>query len=131
MLGGGASTVGAVTALHLHAGHRGGEDPQWINFYSDKHFDKHFPGVRNAVSGCVYGESSHGLSPRDKIQAVIHDPSSFYLSVHQLSSQPEHPRPAGLAGKSGGSAEPAPTSSPLVSAPPGDCHHAGRLGGGP
>jgi hypothetical protein len=69
---------GAVTALHLHAGHRGSQGPHWIDFFNDKHF----PGTQNTVSGCVHVQGSHGMSPRDKIQAVIHDPSSFYLNVH-------------------------------------------------
>lgn len=72
---------GAVTALHLHAGHRGSEGPHWIDFFNDKHF----PGTRNTVSGCVHVDGSHGMSPRDKIQAVIQDPSSFYLNIHSTA----------------------------------------------
>ena len=69
---------GAVTAFHLHAGHRGSEGPPWIDFFNGKHFD----GGRNTVTGCVHVDGSHGMSPRDKIQAVIHDPSGFYLNLH-------------------------------------------------
>jgi hypothetical protein len=69
---------GAVTALQLHAGHRGNEGPKWIDFFTDKHF----PGAQNTVSGCVHVDGSHGMSPRDKIQAVLHDPANFYLNVH-------------------------------------------------
>jgi hypothetical protein len=27
-------------------------------------------------------DASHGMSPRDKIQAVIHDPANFSVNVH-------------------------------------------------
>ncbi|PZS40370.1 MAG: hypothetical protein DLM62_03220 [Pseudonocardiales bacterium] len=69
---------GAVTALHLHAAHHGGQGPRWIDFFNDKHL----AGAGNTVSGCVHVDGSHGMSPRDKIQAVIKDPSGFYLNVH-------------------------------------------------
>lgn len=69
---------GAVTAFHLHAGRRGSEGPRWIDFFNGKHVD----GRRNTVTGCVHVDGSRGLSPRDKIQAVIHDPSGFYVSLH-------------------------------------------------
>jgi hypothetical protein len=72
------SIDGAVTALHLHAGHHGSAGPRWIDFFDDKHI----AGTRNTVSGCVHVDGSHGMSPQDKIQAVIHDPSAFYLNVH-------------------------------------------------
>jgi hypothetical protein len=69
---------GAVTAFHLHAGRRGSEGPRWIDFFNGKHFD----GARNTVSGCVHVAGSRGMSPRDKIESVIHDPSGFYLNLH-------------------------------------------------
>lgn len=69
---------GAVTAFQLHAAPPGQEGPHRIDFFSDKHF----AGARNTVSGCVHVDGSPGMSPRDKIQAVIHDPSKFYLNVH-------------------------------------------------
>ncbi|MDQ3762108.1 MAG: CHRD domain-containing protein [Actinomycetota bacterium] len=69
---------GAVTALRLHAAPRGNEGPHWIDFFHDKHI----AGARNTASGCVHVTGSHGMSPRDKIQAVIDDPSGFYLNVH-------------------------------------------------
>jgi hypothetical protein len=69
---------GAVTDLHLHAAPRGREGPQWFDFFTGKHFS----GAENTVSGCVHVTGSHGMSPQDKIQAVIHDPSAFYLNVH-------------------------------------------------
>lgn len=69
---------GAVTALHLHAAHRGSEGPHWIDLFDDRHLD----GARNTVSGCVHVEGSPRMSPRDKIQAVIHDPSGYYLNLH-------------------------------------------------
>ncbi|MDQ4010150.1 MAG: CHRD domain-containing protein [Actinomycetota bacterium] len=69
---------GAVTAFHLHAAPHGHEGPHWIDFFNDKHF----AGARNTVSGCVHVEGSRGMSPRDRIQAVIHNPSDFYLNVH-------------------------------------------------
>jgi hypothetical protein len=72
---------GAVTAFHLHAAPAGQEGPHWIDFFNDKRF----AGARNTVSGCVHVDGSHGMSPRDKIQAVIHDPSNFYLNVHSTA----------------------------------------------
>lgn len=69
---------GAVTAFHLHAGRRGSEGPRWIDFFKDKYFD----GGRNSVSGCVHVDGNRGMSPRDKIEAIIHDPSGFYLNLH-------------------------------------------------
>jgi CHRD domain-containing protein len=71
------SIEGAVTALHLHAAPRGSEGPRWIDLFSNKHF----PGARNTVSGCVHVDASHGMSPRDKIRAAIQNPSGFYLNV--------------------------------------------------
>ena len=75
---------GAVTAFHLHAAPRGSEGPRWIDFFNDKHI----AGARNTVSGCVQVNASHGMTPRDKIQAVIQNPSGFYLNVH--STKYEH-----------------------------------------
>jgi hypothetical protein len=69
---------GAVTAAHIHAGHRGSNGPVWIDFFNDKHVH----GAQNTVYGCVHVNGSHGLSPRNKVQAVIGDPSNFYLNVH-------------------------------------------------
>jgi hypothetical protein len=69
---------GTVTAFRLHAAPPGQEGSPWIDFFNDKHF----AGSRNTVSGCVHVDGSHGMSPRDKIQAAIHDPSNFYLNVH-------------------------------------------------
>lgn len=69
---------GAVTAFHLHAAPRGSEGPHWIDLFNDKHF----AGARNTVSGCVHVNASHGMSPRDKIRAVVQNPSDFYLNVH-------------------------------------------------
>ena len=69
---------GAVTAFHLHAGHRGSEGPRWVDFFNGKHFD----GGRNTVTGCVHVNGSHGMSPRDKIKTIIHNPSGFYLNLH-------------------------------------------------
>lgn len=69
---------GAVTAFHLHRGHRGSEGPHWVDFFDGKHF----AGGRNTVGGCVHVDGKPGMSPRDKIQAIIHDPSGFYLNLH-------------------------------------------------
>ncbi|MGH3695296.1 MAG: CHRD domain-containing protein [Pseudonocardiaceae bacterium] len=74
---------GAVTAFHLQAGHRGSEGPRWIDFFKGKRFD----GGRNSVSGCVQVEGSRGMSPRDKINAVIHDPSGFSLNLHSTECE--------------------------------------------
>jgi hypothetical protein len=68
---------GAVTGFDLHAAARGQQGPLWINFFSDKHF----PGANNRVSGCVQVNTSHGMRSRDKVQAVIHNPSAFYLTI--------------------------------------------------
>jgi hypothetical protein len=74
---------GAVTAFHLHAAHRGSEGPRWIDFFNDKHLN----GARNTVAGCVHVVGSDGMSPRDKIHAIIEDPSGFYLNVHSTAFQ--------------------------------------------
>ncbi|MBV8539840.1 MAG: CHRD domain-containing protein [Pseudonocardiales bacterium] len=61
---------GQVTALHLHVAARGGEGPQWIDFFDHQSF----PGARSTASGCV--PSSH-----DNINAVIRHPADYYLNV--------------------------------------------------
>jgi hypothetical protein len=71
---------GAVTAFRLHDGDRGSEGPRRIEFFEGKHFD----GGRNTVTGCVRVEGSHGMSPRDKIEAIIRNPSGFYLSLYTV-----------------------------------------------
>jgi hypothetical protein len=60
---------GMVTAF-LHAGRRGNEGPHWIDFFNDKNF-----AGEQTVSDCV-------TSTREKIEAVINDPSSYYLQIH-------------------------------------------------
>jgi hypothetical protein len=77
---------GAVTAFHVHAAARGRVGPLWIDFFDGKHFS----GADNRISGCVRVSASHGMSPRDKIQALIHDPCGFYLNIHST----EFPRGA-------------------------------------
>ncbi|MGH3823332.1 MAG: CHRD domain-containing protein [Pseudonocardiaceae bacterium] len=69
---------GAVTAFRLHAGHRGSVGPRRIDFFNGKHFD----GRQNTVTGCVHVDGSPGMSSREKIEAVIRNPSGFYLSLH-------------------------------------------------
>ncbi|MGH3998615.1 MAG: CHRD domain-containing protein [Pseudonocardiaceae bacterium] len=61
---------GMVTAFHLHADRRGNEGPHWIDFFNDKNFVG-----EQTVSDCV-------TSTREKIEAVINDPSAYYLQVH-------------------------------------------------
>ncbi|MGH3934230.1 MAG: CHRD domain-containing protein [Pseudonocardiaceae bacterium] len=61
---------GMVTAFHLHTGQRGKEGPHWIDFFNDKKF-----AGEQTVSDCV-------TSTREKIEAVINDPSAYYLQVH-------------------------------------------------
>ncbi len=61
---------GMVTAFHLHAGRRGSEGPHWIDFFNDKNL-----AGEQTVSDCV-------TSTREKIEAVINDPSGYYLQVH-------------------------------------------------
>lgn len=74
---------GTVTELHLHAAPRGNEGPRWIDFFNGKHF----AGARNTVSGCVHVDGGRGMSPRDKIRAVIENPSGFYLNLHSTKSE--------------------------------------------
>lgn len=69
---------GAVTAFRLHAGSRGSEGPRRIDFFNGKHLG----GGQNTVTGCVHVDGSRGMSPRDKIEAIIRDPSGFYLSLY-------------------------------------------------
>jgi CHRD domain len=61
---------GMVTAFHLHAGRRGNEGPHWIDFFNDQNF-----AGEQTVSDCV-------TSTRERIEAVINDPSAYYLQVH-------------------------------------------------
>ncbi|MGH3799679.1 MAG: CHRD domain-containing protein [Pseudonocardiaceae bacterium] len=65
---------GVVTAFHLHAAPRGTEGPHWIDFFNDKNF----AGEQSTVSDCV-------RSTREKIEAVIKDPSAYYLQVHSTA----------------------------------------------
>lgn len=61
---------GTVNALHLNVAARGGEGPQWIDF-----FDKQsLPGPRGMASGCVPTTS-------DKIDAVLSHPTDYYLNL--------------------------------------------------
>ncbi len=61
---------GAVTAFPLHAAPRRSDGPQWIDLFNDRHFD----GERGTVSSCV------NVS-RQKMRAVMHYPSEFYLTI--------------------------------------------------
>ncbi|MDQ3764300.1 MAG: CHRD domain-containing protein [Actinomycetota bacterium] len=65
---------GDVTAFHLHVADRGSEGPHWIDFFNDQRF----PGSHNEASGCV-------PATRDKIRAVIENPSAYYLNVHSTA----------------------------------------------
>jgi hypothetical protein len=62
---------GMVTAFHLHAGQRGTNGPHWIDFFNDQRFD----GEQSKASDCV-------PSTRERIEAVINDPSAYYLQIH-------------------------------------------------
>ncbi len=62
---------GMVTAFHLHAGQRGTNGPHWIDFFNDQRFD----GEQSKASDCV-------RSTRENIEAVINDPSAYYLQIH-------------------------------------------------
>lgn len=72
---------GVVTAADLDVGSRGTKGPHGIELFSGEHF----VGTRNTISGCIQlddgGNRSSG-SARDKIQAIIKSPSSYYLDVH-------------------------------------------------
>lgn len=65
---------GAVTAFHLHAARRGSNGPHWIDFFNEQNFD----GERGKASECV-------RSTREKIEAVINDPSAYYLQLHSTA----------------------------------------------
>ncbi len=65
---------GAVTAFHLHAARRGIDGPHWIDFFNDQDFD----GEQGKASECV-------RSTREKIEAVINDPSAYYLQLHSTA----------------------------------------------
>ncbi|MGH3899560.1 MAG: CHRD domain-containing protein [Pseudonocardiaceae bacterium] len=64
---------GMVTAFHLHAGRRGSDGPHWIDFFNGKNF-----AGDQTVRDCV-------RSTPDKIDAVIKDPSAYYLQVHSTA----------------------------------------------
>lgn len=64
---------GMVTAFHLHTGQRGSNGPHWIDFFNDKNF-----AGEQKVKDCV-------RSTREKIEAVIEDPSAYYLQVHSTA----------------------------------------------
>lgn len=72
---------GAVTAFRLYAGPRGSEGPRRIDFFNGKRFG----GERNTVTGCVQVDGSRGMSPRDKIESIIRNPSGFYVSLHSTA----------------------------------------------
>jgi hypothetical protein len=65
---------GEVTALHLHQAAQGNEGPHWIDFFNNQHF----PGSNSMASGCV-------PAARDKINAVINNPSAYYLNLHSTA----------------------------------------------
>lgn len=65
---------GAVTAFHLHAARRGSNGPHWIDFFNEQRFD----GEQGKASDCV-------RSTREKIEAVINDPSAYYLQLHSTA----------------------------------------------
>lgn len=62
---------GAVTAFHLHNAPRHHDGDIWINFFNDARYD----GDHGTVAHCVHAS-------RDKIYAVLDDPSDFYLNLH-------------------------------------------------
>ncbi|MBV8539841.1 MAG: CHRD domain-containing protein [Pseudonocardiales bacterium] len=62
---------GEVTAFHLHVSPRHHDGPVWINFFNHERY----PGEGDTVLDCVH-------SDREKIRAVIDDPSDYYLMVH-------------------------------------------------
>ncbi len=64
---------GMVTAFHLHAGQRGSDGPHWIDFFNGKNY-----AGDETVSECV-------SSTRETIEAVIQDPSAYYLQVHSTA----------------------------------------------
>jgi CHRD domain len=62
---------GVVTAFHLHNAPRHHDGEHWIDFFNDEHFD----GDHHTAAGCVHAS-------RNKIYAVLDDPSAFYLNLH-------------------------------------------------
>lgn len=64
---------GKVTAFHLHTGRRGSDGPHWIDFFNNMNF-----AGEQTVRDCV-------RSTRDRIDAVIKDPSAYYLQVHSTA----------------------------------------------
>lgn len=71
------SLAGDITAAHLHSGPRGQDGPHVIDFFNDQHF----PGERSNASGCV-------SSSRDKIRAIINNPSGHYINIHTSEFKP-------------------------------------------
>ncbi|MGH3811195.1 MAG: CHRD domain-containing protein [Pseudonocardiaceae bacterium] len=65
---------GMVTAFHLHAGQRGKDGPHWIDFFNGENL----AGEQTTVSDCV-------AATRETIEAVIKDPSAYYLQVHSTA----------------------------------------------
>ncbi|MGH4011382.1 MAG: CHRD domain-containing protein [Pseudonocardiaceae bacterium] len=64
---------GKVTAFHLHAGQRGSDGPHWIDFFNGKNF-----AGDETVKDCV-------RSTPEQIEAVINDPTAYYLQVHSTA----------------------------------------------
>ena len=62
---------GDVTDFHIHDAPRHSDGPVFVNLFNDRHFD----GERNTVADCVY-------SDRSKINAIIDEPSDYYLMLH-------------------------------------------------
>ncbi|MGH3684882.1 MAG: CHRD domain-containing protein [Pseudonocardiaceae bacterium] len=69
--------AGEVTAAHLHVGPRGQDGAHVIDFFNDQHF----PGGNSNSSGCV-------PSSRDKIRAIISNPSGYYINIHTSEFKP-------------------------------------------
>ncbi|MGH3753795.1 MAG: CHRD domain-containing protein [Pseudonocardiaceae bacterium] len=68
---------GDVTAAHLHVGPRLQDGPHVIDFFNDQHF----AGRRSTASGCV-------RSSQDTIQAIIGNPSGYYINIHTTEFKP-------------------------------------------
>ncbi|MGH3870968.1 MAG: CHRD domain-containing protein [Pseudonocardiaceae bacterium] len=64
---------GRVTAFHLHAGRRGSDGPHWIDFFNGKNF-----AGEQTVKDCV-------RDTPERIEAVIKEPSAYYLQVHSTA----------------------------------------------
>ena len=64
---------GRVTAFHLHAGQRGRNGPHWIDFFNGQNF-----AGQQKLKDCVG-------STRERIEAVIKNPSAYYLQVHSTA----------------------------------------------